>query len=877
MSIESIRTKSTIPINREKMVLNTSDDPELLSSTMNEDSHTPLSETVTTLASNVYKELERIIKKFGENSVKDLMPVMISTLESLDSALHEREVNKLEIESLKEQTEQLFQQYEREKSFHKEYQQRYLQVEDHLEEIKRENEEKLRSLESIVKIFEIKTRNASDHIGRLEDKENEMKQEYKRLHDRYCELFKVHCDYMERTKILYGTDRLDQSATNTNSQSRGNLQLSSISQVSNEKQTDKTASHDSDISLTLLKQRHIDSNFRPELEIVDAKHTQTESMTSNDAAVNTDHEKNYLEKYKRDIAVSDDDDDDDDISVDDTKNLEAFDKETRNDNIDISDVDASADLFGMTKEVSNLIKENNELLETKNALNVLKDDLLVKIEELSNELEIAREEVDSLQTVRSRLQSRITEIDEELRKTREELEKKKEEEENVPTEDRKRFTRVEMQRVLLERNQYKQRLFELEEAIHRQDALRASRYEQLYPSSTINTNNDNLFDQMQNKNRPMFLKLKGAQTTIHEQQTVQENSSSTSIINSSETTSTSKSLWRMFSEDWLPTSIVPSNILGVPVVDIQSDLREGTTQISEFFSGLFGSTAKDVSPKRAITTTTTTNLSSSTGTLLKHSPINDNQIESARTTNKNPPSERPINESVVIDPVQKSSSTRQDNSISTDDDNRFQAYGWILSSKNHLKSSNINGKVQVNVPIPIYNQPIFNTNDITQIWCATGIDLSGLSLDTNETSIEQLNKQLIESYHQMIDEQYLKLSSLIWIAAKLNNTAMITIIDSNKPDKIIDTFTLGNVIIYAIGSIPGTSSTDYPPYDDSKLNVKTSTNGNIKIEFLSKTIFTTFLDVKVMPCTPASLSTGGNRSNPIETSSEKFHSDVSHQ
>ncbi len=66
--------------------------------------------------------------------------------------------------------------------------QRYLQVEDHLEEIKRENEEKLQSLESIVKIFEIKARNASDHVGRLEDKDNEMKQEYKRLHDRYSEV-----------------------------------------------------------------------------------------------------------------------------------------------------------------------------------------------------------------------------------------------------------------------------------------------------------------------------------------------------------------------------------------------------------------------------------------------------------------------------------------------------------------------------------------------------------------------------------------------------------------------------------------------------------------------------------------------------------------
>jgi hypothetical protein len=32
-------------------------------------------------------------------------------------------VSKIEIESLKEQNEQLFQQYEREKSFHKEYQQ----------------------------------------------------------------------------------------------------------------------------------------------------------------------------------------------------------------------------------------------------------------------------------------------------------------------------------------------------------------------------------------------------------------------------------------------------------------------------------------------------------------------------------------------------------------------------------------------------------------------------------------------------------------------------------------------------------------------------------------------------------------------------------
>ena len=96
-----------------------------------------------------------------------------------------------------------------------------------------------------------------------------------------------------------------------------------------------------------------------------------------------------------------------------------------------------------------------------------------------------------------------------------------------------------------------------------------------------------------------------------------------------------------------------------------------------------------------------------------------------------------------------------------------------------------------------------------QIWCSVGIDLSGSPSTVDDTSttadksVDQLNKQLIESYHQMIDEQCLKLSSIVWIAAKSNEKAMITIVDSNKTEKIIDTFTLGNAIVYTMGSVPG--------------------------------------------------------------------------
>jgi hypothetical protein len=84
-----------------------------------------------------------------------------------------------------------------------------------------------------------------------------------------------------------------------------------------------------------------------------------------------------------------------------------------------------------------------------------------------------------------------------------------------------------------------------------------------------------------------------------------------------------------------------------------------------------------------------------------------------------------------------------------------------------------------------------------------GIDLSGSTPGTDDTAVDQINQQLIESYHQMVDEQCLKLSSLVWVAVKANDVAMVTIIDSNQPEKIIDTFTLGNAIIYAMGSVPG--------------------------------------------------------------------------
>ncbi|XP_061892645.1 C-Jun-amino-terminal kinase-interacting protein 3 [Entelurus aequoreus] len=165
----------------------------------------------------------------------------------------------------------------------------------------------------------------------------------------------------------------------------------------------------------------------------------------------------------------------------------------------IGDVDAGAELlgefsvrddfFGMGKEVENLLTENKQLLETKNALNIVKNDLIAKVDELSSEHEVLREEVEAVRQSKNKMDARVKELEEELRRLRAEAlgasrESKDEGSDDLssPIQDgdmtmsqRRRFTRVEMARVLMERNQYKERLMELQEAVRWTEMIRASR------------------------------------------------------------------------------------------------------------------------------------------------------------------------------------------------------------------------------------------------------------------------------------------------------------------------------------------------------------------------------------------------------------------
>ncbi|XP_040212575.1 C-Jun-amino-terminal kinase-interacting protein 3 isoform X4 [Rana temporaria] len=163
----------------------------------------------------------------------------------------------------------------------------------------------------------------------------------------------------------------------------------------------------------------------------------------------------------------------------------------------IGDVDEGADLlgefsvrddfFGMGKEVGNLLIENSQLLETKNALNVVKNDLIAKVDQLSGEQEVLKGELEAAKQAKAKMEARIKELEEDLKRVRSEaivaMQEPKEEvdesssplQDNIPIAQRRRFTRVEMARVLMERNQYKERLMELQEAVRWTEMIRASR------------------------------------------------------------------------------------------------------------------------------------------------------------------------------------------------------------------------------------------------------------------------------------------------------------------------------------------------------------------------------------------------------------------
>ncbi|XP_044160139.1 C-Jun-amino-terminal kinase-interacting protein 3 isoform X8 [Bufo gargarizans] len=492
-----------------------------------------MSERVSGLANSIYREFERLIQCYDEEVVKELMPLVVNVLENLDAVLTENQEHEVESELLKEDNEQLLTQYEREKALRKQAEEKFIEFEDALEQEKKDLQCQVESLEFQSRQLELKTKNYADQISRLEERESEMKKEYNALHQRHTEMIQTYVEHIERSKLqqVAGNSQSEGGVTGRSRKERPNsLNVFSLADGMDEMSESGQSSVAATPSTTGTKSNTPTSSV-PSAAVTPLHESlqplQDYGMTSKSKRSREKRNSHNMEvqvtQEMRNVSIgmgsSDEWSDVQDI-IDSTPELDmcqdprlersgtsptqgivnkAFGINTDSLYHELStagsevigDVDEGADLLGefsgMGKEVGNLLLENSQLLETKNALNVVKNDLIAKVDQLSGELEVLKGELEANKQTKTKMETRIKELEEELKRVRSEaivaMQEPKEEveesssplQDNIPVAQRRRFTRVEMARVLMERNQYKERLMELQEAVRWTEMIRASR------------------------------------------------------------------------------------------------------------------------------------------------------------------------------------------------------------------------------------------------------------------------------------------------------------------------------------------------------------------------------------------------------------------
>ncbi|KAM4598180.1 sperm associated antigen 9a [Polymixia lowei] len=739
-----------------------------------------MSERVSGLANSIYREFERLIGKYDEDVVKELMPLVVAVLENLDSVFAENQEHEVELELLKEDNEQLITQYEREKALRKHAEEKFIEFEDTQEQEKKDLQNHVDRMESHSRQLELKIKNYADQIGRLEERESELKKEYNSLHQRHTEMIHNYMEHVERIKLQQMSETSEsgtlgrvrkerplslgifppsgggplltpdpQARAETPStegwrfidphgaQPRSNTSLKDeLSGFGGSRSATPMSTATSDMEKEDGTSKSTEVQAAPGTRSISVGLPENENESSDvqDIIESTPELDMDLSGYK--------------ASSTPTKGIEnmAFDRNTDSLFEELSsagtgligDVDEGADLLGMGREVENLIQENTQLLETKNALNVVKNDLIARVDELTCEKDVLQGELEAVLQTKTKLEDKNRELDEELKKVRLEMEevkqKSKDEEDpqsDVPTAQRKRFTRVEMARVLMERNQYKERLMELQEAVRWTEMIRASR------------------------EHPALVEKKKS------------------------------SIW-------------------------------------QFFSRLFSSSSSSAPAITKAETQPNVKYNASGSLVKRSSTFSQFPTEKSKTFDF-------LNEE--MDPCsspsrkeQKRAQYRQVKAHMQKEDGRVTAHGWSLPSKYKVANGG-QTENKMNLPVPVYLRPLDQKDTSMKLWCAAGVNLSGgrTTSDASEGAkqrrgsqcsldqLEQENKEQERGDQEKEREPVHQeaMSSRVWVCTSTHSSTKVMVLDASQPSDLLDSFYACNTHVLCIASVPGVLETDY--------------------------------------------------------------------
>ncbi|GAA55801.1 JNK-interacting protein [Clonorchis sinensis] len=415
-----------------------------------------VSTKVQALATDIYRELEKLIGVYGNKFLQNLMPLVVSALESLDAVHSENQELTLKLALVKQDQKHLLSEYEREKSSRKVAESRVLRLEDECEEEKKTHHAKQAELEANAKVLAQKVKSLSDQLVRLEERDCELTRDYQCLHDRYTGLMRSYVEYAQRVRNSSNTNRVvpHSIATDTFIPTRPDP-----------------------VSLNCLVSHSANMNSPPPCHPADSCDTYFDVRNF----ILVDTVSSFAEPSFDELSQGD-------FLSEDGHDVKSFDGSICTPQPNLGD-SASLSMFsGVTREVNNLIKENQDLVQTKNALNVVTNDLIGRIDELTCENVRLSSERNALITSSTGMLTRIKDLEQECRRLRQDLENSEfrdsvyaNSQQGVDSSDEdfeeslashKRFSRREMSRVLLERNYYKEQLLELQDTVRWTEMLR---------------------------------------------------------------------------------------------------------------------------------------------------------------------------------------------------------------------------------------------------------------------------------------------------------------------------------------------------------------------------------------------------------------------
>ncbi|XP_066186480.1 C-Jun-amino-terminal kinase-interacting protein 3 isoform X18 [Sylvia atricapilla] len=717
-----------------------------------------MSERVSGLANSIYREFERLIHCYDEEVVKELMPLVVTVLENLDSVLTDNQEHEVELELLREDNEQLLTQYEREKALRKQAEEKFIEFEDALEQEKKELQIQVEHLEFQTRQLELKTKNYADQISRLEERESEMKKEYNALHQRHTEMIQTYVEHIERSKIqqVVGNNQTEgsvpgrshrQSWRKSRKERPNSLNVFPLADgmCPQDEMSESGQSSAAATPSTTGTKSNTPTSSVPSAAVTPLN----ESIQPISEYTNGTTKSNKRAREKRN-----------------SRNMEVqVTQEMRNVSIGMGSSDEWSDvqdIIDSTPELDMCQDPRLERTGSRNALNVVKNDLIAKVDQLSGEQEVLKGELEATKQAKAKIEARVKELEEELKRVKSEAivarrEPKEEVEDvssylctelqcssplqdNIPIAQRRRFTRVEMARVLMERNQYKERLMELQEAVRWTEMIRASR----------------------------------------EHPSVQEKKKST--------------IWQFFSRLFSSSSSPPPAKRTYPSVNIHykspttagfSQRRSHTMcQISsgsrtlEFFPDDECTSSARREQKREQYRQVREHVRNDDGRLqacgwslpAKYKQLSPNGGQED-TRMKNVPVPVYCRPLVEKDPTMK----------------LWCAAGVNLSGWRPLEQEPGNGQ-----KLDPGHDPLTCDREV-----------EGENNKSNHTSPE---KKKAKELHEMDAT-----SSRVWILTSTLSTSKVVIIDANQPGTVVDQFTVCNAHVLCISSIPAASESDYPP------------------------------------------------------------------